>query len=706
MTTTLTTNGRTNGRATTRITEPRTAPADPPRVYSYARFSSTKQAKGNSEDRQGDDAQRWARRKGYPLADEYRLLDDGHSAYDGTHRIKGALGQFLADVKAKRVPKGSILFVSKASRLSREGVLTALKTTVFELIENGITLQLGEPELAFDQAAIEGPLFGVLTALLQAAHQESKDKQDYANDNWQRRRDAARDGKARLTKRCPAWLKPTDDATGWDVIPEAAEAIKLLFKLKAQGWGMPRLEKYMTANAAWAPPARKGPRPGGKGWQSKYMRRVLRWRAVLGEYQPCKAGRPDGDPIERYFPAIIDADLFHAVQRQMDENAGGGRTAGGAGGRGNGGGAWAFKAKNLLAGLAKCPYCGGAMHYIDRGSPDDPSPRYLACDAGRRGLKGADGKPRCKFHTMRYPEAEVLLLENLPALHPEDVLPTADEQAERCAALRMRIAAAAHKLTDTEDRIGKLTERLETTADMAIGDRIVTRMQELEASKDDLNKAKAADEQALKDAERARTTFDAWQRDLATLKAALATGALDVRLRLRARLREMLDRVEIYSDGHRKLHDRDEAQRALAKAPPFARGGMMRGADPALDDALDGERFAEDAWDIVQEHFPEKLSTAAARAEFNDFCQWVTARRLTKEGRFIRVWFRGGARIDLVPPGSLADGKRYDRQDERPGWESHGADLDALWTEWKGRTKDADGKADGDGRTKGNCPAA
>lgn len=65
---------------------------------------------------------------------------------------------------------------------------------------------------------------------------------------------------------------------------------------------------------------------------------------------------------------------------------------------------------------------------------------------------------------------------------------------------------------------------------------------------------------------------------------------------------------------------------------------------------------------------------------FRDFCEYITERRMSRDGRFYRVHFRTGATVDLVPPGSLAsgmelvpDGRRMD------GWRFDSPDVDRLW---------------------------
>jgi hypothetical protein len=69
---------------------------------------------------------------------------------------------------------------------------------------------------------------------------------------------------------------------------------------------------------------------------------------------------------------------------------------------------------------------------------------------------------------------------------------------------------------------------------------------------------------------------------------------------------------------------------------------------------------------------------------FDDFLETIAVRRMSKEGRFIRVYFKTGGVVNLVPPGSLADGSEMvrPRKDGSP-WQQVRPDLQRLWQESK-----------------------
>src|SRR5262245_49657866 len=92
----------------------------PRRAYSYLRISDPKQARGDGLDRQEGFAERICAQNKWCLDDSLRFVDRGKSGFHGDNRLTGALGQFLAAVRSKRIAEGSVLIVENLDRLSRE----------------------------------------------------------------------------------------------------------------------------------------------------------------------------------------------------------------------------------------------------------------------------------------------------------------------------------------------------------------------------------------------------------------------------------------------------------------------------------------------------------------------------------------------------------------------------------------------------------
>src|SRR5262249_50723110 len=133
------------------------------RAYSLIRFSSWKQAKGDSRRRQLAWSKAWCARHQCHL-DESLHEAKPVSAFRGKNRSQGALASFLEMVKVGRVPKGSILLVESLDRLSREEVDEAL-LLFLGILKEGVHIVTMEPERRYTKASV-GDVVGLVEPLL------------------------------------------------------------------------------------------------------------------------------------------------------------------------------------------------------------------------------------------------------------------------------------------------------------------------------------------------------------------------------------------------------------------------------------------------------------------------------------------------------------------------------------------------------------
>ena len=82
-----------------------------PKAYSYLRFSTPEQSKGDSLRRQTALADDYAKRHSLTLDTELTLRDLGVSAFRGDNLAVGALGAFLKAVSDGPAPGGTVLLV-------------------------------------------------------------------------------------------------------------------------------------------------------------------------------------------------------------------------------------------------------------------------------------------------------------------------------------------------------------------------------------------------------------------------------------------------------------------------------------------------------------------------------------------------------------------------------------------------------------------
>jgi DNA invertase Pin-like site-specific DNA recombinase len=495
------------------------------KAYSYIRFSTPEQEKGDSLRRQLKQSEDYAQANGLVLDDALRLTDRGLSAFHGVHRVKGALGEFHHLVEQGEVEPGSVLLVESLDRLSREQVLDAL-TQFTSLIRAGVKVVTLADRMEYDTESINANFGQLLMSLviMSRAHEESKIKSFRGRESWDRKRQEA--GHKPLTARCPAWLRLKDDQ--FEVRPEVAEAIRKIFAMKLAGKGSERIAWELNQNGAWKP---------AKGWRKSYIVKLLHNnRALLGEFQPHKKieGKrvPEGEPIPGYFPAIIDPELFNQVQAVIQENK---VMQGNAGGR-NG------PVNNLFSLLAKCAYCGGPMAYVDKGTPPKGG-SYLVCDTARRGVG-------CQKLFLRYDKFEPLILSYCKGLEPSELLP--DGGKSELAGLRNQLQGVEGELGQLEGKIVKLMDSLEDADSPEFLKLVKDRVQAHQTRKVKLDKQA---EGLRKKIAKASSVEADTEKQLQSVKELIdrmgeLTGQerIDLRLNLRNQLRRLIEQLNFFPD--------------------------------------------------------------------------------------------------------------------------------------------------------------
>ncbi len=151
------------------------ASSEVPKAYSYMRFSTLEQGKGDSLNRQTMMAREWSEKHGVPLDTELNLTDKGVSAYRGANAETGALGAFLDTVKAGTIPRGSWLLVESLDRISRQVVRKAART-IEDIVDAGITvvdLSDGAREYSAEALDSDPTLFLMMALRFMRSNEES-----------------------------------------------------------------------------------------------------------------------------------------------------------------------------------------------------------------------------------------------------------------------------------------------------------------------------------------------------------------------------------------------------------------------------------------------------------------------------------------------------------------------------------------------------
>ncbi|WP_235836058.1 recombinase family protein [Acetivibrio thermocellus] len=522
-----------------------------PKAYSYIRFSSPEQEKGDSLRRQIQLSEEYCKQHGLILDDTLKLTDRGLSAFKGIHRTKGALGEFLRLVEEGKIPPGSVLLVENLDRLSREQILDALNQFT-SIIKAGIKIVTLQDGMEYDQESINQNWAQLIISItyMARAHDESETKSKRISAVWENKRSKAGNGGEKLTAKAPAWLKLSQDRTKFILIPEAAKAIELIFRKKLAGKGAERIARELNEDPnIWEPP-RTGPKKTG-GWRGSYINKILRSRAVIGEFQPHKLvdgkRQPIGDPIPDYFPPVIDKELFYQVQAQLQANA---EKKGNAGGR-------TGKVSNLFTHVIKCGLCGYPMHFINKGKPPKGG-KYLVCDASRR-LKTCTAKP------IRYEEFEQLFFDNFEELDISQLIPGEDETQARINELeklltvnRQRLLEIDSKVENFSDTIGRtkdsrIREQLEKKLSQAFDDKesLESENKKFEREITELRQQKAGLEKNIEQAKEIYQLLNSAQGE---------TERIELRLRLRQQIQKSIEWIKIYplQEPYQEIQETEE----------------------------------------------------------------------------------------------------------------------------------------------------
>jgi DNA invertase Pin-like site-specific DNA recombinase len=422
-------------------------------AYSYVRFSDKKQSKGDSLRRQLEWGRHLATAKGWALNESLKP-DLGVSAFRGTNAARGHLAAFLEAVKQGRVKPGDVLLIEALDRLTREDIDPAWET-FRSILKAGVEIVTREPERHYFPADLSN--FGTrieVQAYMLRAYNESATKSMRGKEYWHGVRAGLAEGKRKTKGPRPAWLRPAADRQSFELIPKAAEAVKLVYRLAGEGMGV--IPIALRLNQSKVPPIGRSGR-----WTHSYVNKILHERAVLGEYTPCvfREGKrvPCGDTIPDRFPRLISDEEWYRVRQAVR-------------GRGRQVGPRGERVANLFTGLIFDARDGSTLQLTKTNNPTND--RRVLIGYGCRNI----GTERMAFP---YDAVETAFLKTVRELKPADVLGgKADAREDEITALTGRVQdldrriAAVQRRALEEDGIDALMtllgnldrERKESTA--------------------------------------------------------------------------------------------------------------------------------------------------------------------------------------------------------------------------------------------------
>lgn len=422
------------------------------KAYSYLRFSTPDQMRGDSFRRQSVLARDYATKHGLELDEVLTFHDLGVSAFRGRNAEAGRLADFLEAVRAGLVATGSYLLVESLDRISRQAARKALRV-LESIVDEGVTVVTLSDGRAYDADILNDDPMSLMLALMIfiRSNEESAMKSRRLKAAWEGKR--AEGASKVLTARAPAWLELTPKRT-WKVREERAEVVRRIFDMAAEGKGQNLISA--TLNRGGVPTFGDSTRTPGRHWHRSYILRLLRSPAVVGTLVPHVVEHGDGKrkrvaqkPIEGYYPAIVDRGVYEQVQALSIDTRSPLRGRHAAQGT----------IRNILGGIAICPSCQGTMTRVTKGSRVKAGKPYLVCTKAKAGAG-------CTYRAVRMEDVEQALLASASYLTAMVPAPTEDGDVQG----RLRSVEAGTEVL--EEELGNLLNVLSSTPSAAIRERV------------------------------------------------------------------------------------------------------------------------------------------------------------------------------------------------------------------------------------------
>lgn len=340
-------------------------------AYSYIRFSTPEQQKGDSLRRQLEKSQAYATEHGLIIDETLNMRDLGVSAFRKANIEKGNLGAFIKAIDTGLVKPGSYLIVESLDRLSRAEVLDALKVFLDILDKDIVIVTLVDKRTYSRESLRENAMELIVSiAVMVRSHDESLTKSVRRRASWEQAKKLAVQSGKKITRKIPFWLSLPDKAGEFKVKEDEAATVRLIFDLAKKGLGYLKISQELNKRGINPPATRTYAKDKHEdcGWGTSSVAHVLASEAVIGNLIVDKKS-DSPQTIRDYYPSIIEEALFYEVRPKV--GARGGRAS-------------PFKT-NLFTHRLFCGYCGSAMQ-VDAGKKNGIRRSNMICQSGRRGF--------------------------------------------------------------------------------------------------------------------------------------------------------------------------------------------------------------------------------------------------------------------------------------------------------------------------------
>ncbi|WP_458718135.1 recombinase family protein [Pseudomonas gregormendelii] len=288
-----------------------------PKAISYIRFSTGKQAKGNSEERQEQAVTRWLIANSTYTRSDLEYKDLGKSGYHSEHTKEGGgWAMLLEAVEAGHIQSGDVVLVEAMDRTGRLPHFKMMDV-IRPVLEAGIAIVTLDDGNRFDEASLEGSHIYLLVAKIQAAHGYSKTLSERTKASYALRKEKAKNGEG-VKRYTPVWLEA--DGTP---IPDIVPHIQQVFDLYISGVGKHTIANRLRATG-----------------EPKFATTV---GSTVGKWINNKSAIGYWNDIPNVYPSVVTPEVFYQAQKRQKEVKTTPKT---------------YTSKNFLVGLVKCGVCG------------------------------------------------------------------------------------------------------------------------------------------------------------------------------------------------------------------------------------------------------------------------------------------------------------------------------------------------------------
>jgi len=313
------------------------------KAISYIRFSTGKQAKGSSHERQQAMLASWlTANPDFTLSSE-SFKDLGISGFSGKH-LKSGFGKLLAAVQNGSIQAGDVILIEAIDRTGRLEP-TQMFPLLADIVNAGVDIVTLDDGIRYNRESVNSNHLFLLIAKVQQSHQYSDTLSRRMKASYTSRKKAALEG---ITPKryTPVWL-----TSEGELIPEIAPLVKQAFEDYASGLGERRIFERIFEGNDNPLLARMAP---------STVKRWMNNRTAIGEW----------NGIPNVYPAVIEPELFYRVQKRMEEKFSP---------RG-------LPTKHRFTGLVVCAECGknfNTKHYAASG--------LTSMECSSRARRGATG---------------------------------------------------------------------------------------------------------------------------------------------------------------------------------------------------------------------------------------------------------------------------------------------------------------------------